>query len=447
MANDAPITLEQLFRFNRGLPHQLAAIPVLEADIQANGYAVAMRRNRPWFAIWSQSGKQPEQSATSAASATVQALRPLLEVIYAGEGGYESYNRGRAGDSPGPYPGGGLQRLTLAQVQQLQADGKVFAVGAAQFIPDTLKLAAAGAGVGPGELFTAANQDRLAVALLVGGKRPALAAYLKGSSSDLAAAQLDLAKEWASIPGPDGRGFYDGDRAGNRASAQVSQVREALKAARAALSGKGKEPSISRPAAVGGATAKPQQMVLSGVPKYRQTDAADPGQRERTCFSSTAAMALEYLKPGTLKGPNGDDQYLGRVLVHGDTTSAEAQVAALASYGVKARLVTNADFRLVEEQIARRKAVGIGFIHRGPVENPDPHCDGHWILAVGFTPSALIVHDPYWEADLVSGQTIRREAFGVPYSRQNLGRRWMVEKVGGLWRYAPGKGWALVFDS
>jgi GH24 family phage-related lysozyme (muramidase) len=60
MSNPAPITLEQLFRFNRGLPHQLAAIAELQEDIAANGYAVAMRRDRPWFATWSQGGKQPD---------------------------------------------------------------------------------------------------------------------------------------------------------------------------------------------------------------------------------------------------------------------------------------------------------------------------------------------------------------------------------------------------
>jgi GH24 family phage-related lysozyme (muramidase) len=60
VTNTAPITLEQLFRFYRGLPHQAAAIPELEADIKANGYDAAMRRDRPWFATWSQSGKQSE---------------------------------------------------------------------------------------------------------------------------------------------------------------------------------------------------------------------------------------------------------------------------------------------------------------------------------------------------------------------------------------------------
>jgi hypothetical protein len=171
-------------------------------------------------------------------SPSVEAVRPLLNVIYAGEGGYDSYNRGKAGDSPGPYPGGGLQRLTLAQVQQLQKEGKVYAVGAAQFIPSTLEMAAKAAGVASRELFTAAVQDRLATALILGGKRPALAAYLKGTSNDRDAAQLDLAKEWASIPMVNGRGFYDGDAAGNRATTKVTSVQLAIDKARTAITGK-----------------------------------------------------------------------------------------------------------------------------------------------------------------------------------------------------------------
>jgi len=63
MANAAPITLEQLFRFYRGLPHQAAAIQILEQDLAVNGYAAAMRRDRAWFNIWSQDGKQADLAA------------------------------------------------------------------------------------------------------------------------------------------------------------------------------------------------------------------------------------------------------------------------------------------------------------------------------------------------------------------------------------------------
>lgn len=58
MSNEKTITLEQLFRFYRkDLPHHAAAIAELEADLKANGYELAMVRNRPWFQTWSQAGK------------------------------------------------------------------------------------------------------------------------------------------------------------------------------------------------------------------------------------------------------------------------------------------------------------------------------------------------------------------------------------------------------
>jgi GH24 family phage-related lysozyme (muramidase) len=73
MANPAPIKLEQLFRFYRGLPHQAAAIEQLEQDLAINGYAAAMRRDRAWFNTWSQDGKQAD-------------LAPALKLIKEFEG-------------------------------------------------------------------------------------------------------------------------------------------------------------------------------------------------------------------------------------------------------------------------------------------------------------------------------------------------------------------------
>jgi GH24 family phage-related lysozyme (muramidase) len=82
MSNDKAITLEQLFRFNRGLPHQLAAITELQEDIAANGYATAMRRDRPWFATWSQSGKQPEAIYLAPAQALIKQWEGLRLSAY-----------------------------------------------------------------------------------------------------------------------------------------------------------------------------------------------------------------------------------------------------------------------------------------------------------------------------------------------------------------------------
>lgn len=66
MANEAPISLQQLFRYYKGLGHQAAAVQQLEKDLEKNGYAVAMRRSREWFATWSQDGKQTDLAAAIA---------------------------------------------------------------------------------------------------------------------------------------------------------------------------------------------------------------------------------------------------------------------------------------------------------------------------------------------------------------------------------------------
>jgi GH24 family phage-related lysozyme (muramidase) len=185
---------------------------------------------------------------------------------------------------------------------------------------------------------------------------------------------------------------------------------------------------------------------LVGVPRFQQRDSAQLAQRDRTCFSSSCAMLLEAIKPGTLQGANGDDQYLAVVQRFGDTTDANAELQALAHYGVTARLVQDADFQLIEQQIARGIPVPCGYLHRGPVDRPTG--SGHWLVVVGHTPTQVVVNDPWGEPDLIHGTTLNANGMGLRFSRQNFGKRWMVEPIGGgAYRYAPGKGWAVVVDS
>ncbi|MCP9785391.1 L,D-transpeptidase family protein [Cyanobium sp. N5-Cardenillas] len=183
----------------------------------------------------------------------VQALRPLLDLIYSGEGGPDSYNRGRAGDSPGPWPGG-LQRLTIGEVEQLQARGEVFAVGQLQVTPGTMPLAIRAAGLTRTDRFDRVNQDRMAVGLILRGIRRRLSDYLTGAHDNLDAAQNDLALEWASIPRADGRGAYDGIN-GNKANpAKVEATREALRRSRAALM------ALARPVVAADVTTAPRPL-------------------------------------------------------------------------------------------------------------------------------------------------------------------------------------------
>jgi GH24 family phage-related lysozyme (muramidase) len=172
------------------------------------------------------------------------------------------------------------------------------------------------------------------------------------------------------------------------------------------------------------------------VPWFAQLDSATD-QARRMCFSSSCAMLLAFLKPGVLTGPNGDDQYLARVQQFGDTTDPAAQIKALASYSITARYSKQASFSTLEQQIAAGIPVPCGYLHRGPVSSPAG--GGHWLIAVGITPTNLIVHDPLGEADLVNGTTLGGIARFCRYSRRNFAKRWMVE--------GDGTGWAVVVDA
>jgi hypothetical protein len=74
-------------------------------------------------------------------------------------------------------------------------------------------------------------------------------------------------------------------------------------------------PTPARPPSPGGgsspsaleATGSRHANPLRGVPYFQQRDSAQLSQRGRTCLSSSCAMLLEALKPGTLPGINGDD--------------------------------------------------------------------------------------------------------------------------------------------
>jgi len=179
---------------------------------------------------------------------------------------------------------------------------------------------------------------------------------------------------------------------------------------------------------------------LLAVPYYSQRD--NYRDSDRTCFSSTNAMALQFLKPGAIKG---DDDYIRTVFSIGDTTKAAVQIQALARYGVNAVFRQDANFDLVRAQINKGVPVPFGWIHRGPVSRPQG--SGHWALAIGYTATALVVHDPWGEPDLVSGATLSSKGQSLQYSYKNLGPRWMVEPAaGGTFRYAANKGWCLLLN-
>lgn len=283
-----------------GADHQREFWDALERSLTPEQRA-SYQEKGPLRVLW-----QAPAVARPITDAAVAALRQLLQIIYAGEagsGGYDAFNKGKAGATPGPYLGtpGGLTSLTVGQVIELQAAEKVFAVGAPQIIPSTMPLAMKASGVTAGERFNAATQDRLAAGLILGRKRPNLASYLLGKGASLDAAQTDLAYEWASLPLPNGKGVYDGDKGGNRATAKVAEVRAALADARKRLT-----PGAGKAARVTSWKASLIALNLS------QPDAS-------TCQAACIAMAvrdkdiLSVRRKLLAKGIAGDPAVMGRV--------------------------------------------------------------------------------------------------------------------------------------
>lgn len=152
----------------------------------------------------------------------------LKKEISSGEGNYFSYNRGEAWDTPNPKID--ITKLTVGQIMKMQntigSDKKrlLFAVGKYQITPSTLAEAVkhSKVGVNVNDLFTPDTQEKLFMYLLY--KRVNLMAYIEGKSTNIDAAVNDLAAEFASLPTTSGKGRYDKDKAGNKASGGLARV-------------------------------------------------------------------------------------------------------------------------------------------------------------------------------------------------------------------------------
>ena len=175
--------------------------------------------------------------------------------------------------------------------------------------------------------------------------------------------------------------------------------------------------------------AKPKEIILN-VPYYSQRDnQKDP---MRTCFSSSCAMLLKYLKPNSI---TSDDQYINTVFKYGDTTSPNAQLEALQDYGLSASFKQNGSWQDIDALLEKGIPVPIGVLHKGRVGNPTG--GGHWLVIIGRTVdgTGVYVNDPFGEMDLVNGGYIKSNGSKLKYSKTNLGPRWLVE--------SPTSGWYI----
>lgn len=167
------------------------------------------------------------------------------------------------------------------------------------------------------------------------------------------------------------------------------------------------------------------------VPYLHQQAMASDGWRK--CFTTTSAMIAEYLGAEP-QGVAGERAYDAVRSTYGDTTTSEAQLAALRHLGLQAHYGTDGTQQRIIQLLDQGHPVGLGELHRGSTAHPT---GGHWILAIGHTPTHCICHDPYGEQDLAAG-TWEQEGSGgqaVHYSWANLLPRWQPGGSGGwyLW--------------
>ena len=165
-----------------------------------------------------------------------------FDTISGGEGGVNSVNRSKAGDTPGGAKsifGKDLTEMTVGEIMDAQAKGEVFAVGKYQIIPSTMREFVKNSDVTRDMLFTEQTQDMFKD-YVINVARPSVGRYLRGETDDPTEAGQALAREFASVGlqydengNVRGSSRYAGT-AGNAASISPEEIIEALKRDRAA---------------------------------------------------------------------------------------------------------------------------------------------------------------------------------------------------------------------
>lgn len=177
------------------------------------------------------------------------------------------------------------------------------------------------------------------------------------------------------------------------------------------------------------------------VPYFPQRD--NYRDAYRTCFSSSCAMLVEFLRPGTLPGSKGDDTYIRKVFSYGDTTHSDVQLRALRFFGINAKFVTNGTFELLDSQLRKGIPVPIGILHKGSARRPSG--GGHWLTVTGLEVDSkapggawYIVNDPWGEIDHATGTYPNPDGRQKRYSKALLDSRWTVS--------GNSDGWAIIAD-
>jgi len=181
------------------------------------------------------------QETPTGRRSTTTSSGDLFDIIASGEGGYNSINRGNAGDTPGGAKsifGKDLTDMTVGEIMSLQEQKKVYAVGKYQIIPSTMQDFVAKTDVKPSDKFDATTQEKFKD-YVINEKRPEVGRYIRGESDNRAEAAQELAREFASVGlaygevGKERGESRYGGIGNNAASIDPSEIEDALDVARA----------------------------------------------------------------------------------------------------------------------------------------------------------------------------------------------------------------------
>ena len=382
-----PVRLLDLFRYFKGLPHQMAALSELEAAMNKADPRL-LSREQMWFKTWSVAGKQSD-------------LAPALALIKEFEGCHLSAY-------PDPLSGGDPWTIGYGTTR--------YSTGVPVKRGDKINVIEA-------DMLLRLEVDRIADKLR---SIPHWGAMSDNQKSALVSFAYNL-----------GSGFYGSDDFGTITTALRDKDWPGVPAALLLYCNPGTpvEAGLLRRRKAEGAlwsTGLPQlqqQGVLLRVPYEAQNDNAS-GTGYRECFSSSCAMVARFYDKVA-----SDDAYNKIRARYGDTTDAQAQIKALRSLGLEASLRTNCNAAVLEAELAAGRPVPVGWLHKGAVGAPTG--SGHWSVVIGHTDAAFIHNDPNGEADMLNGGYVNHsKGAGIAYSRKNWLRRWEAD--------GTGTGWAMI---
>lgn len=357
------IRLYDLFRYYKGLPHQMAAITELEFAInKANPYILG--RDQGWFKTWSVAGKQSNfpntwEGVLEAARVAGAKFPELVCAQWALESSYGKLVSGR--NNFFGLKGDG----TATETQEFINNQWITITDSFINFPDVLSC----------------------ITYLVERWYKDYKNYkgCNNASTREEAAKWLVKENYATDP--------------NYAGKLIQLMDQHA----------GTKPAV-----------RPQEKILRVAYEY-QLGPDDGKTGYRQCFSSSCAMAARYY--GKI---SGDYEYNKLRARFGDTTDPKAQLAALKALGLIATFEMDGTVENLENEISEGHPVPVGWLHKGLVSEPTGtghwstvigYTPTHIIHNDPFGEANLLT------GDYVSN----KGGAGVAYSRKNWIPRWLID--------------------